>query len=207
LLAEGGGVEAGIEDADPLGFAFCEVEVALPDGAEEFERFAFHAIEGACAASFYALQSGFGIEVKQEGAVGAHRSRRKLINGCDFRWIEGAGHPLIYGGGIKVTITEDNFPGIEGGLNDLARKLGTAGSKEEQFCLRTHRLSVGIMLDEVPEGFAEGGAAGFAGQEDFPSARFEVCGKGLDLGGFPATFAAFKTDEITVHVEVFTRIG
>ena len=179
---KGFGVEAGVEDVNPVVFALGEVEVASPDGSEEFKGFAFHAVEGTLAAGLHALESDLGVEVEQEGAMRADRSGGELIDAGDLSGLEGAGDALINGGGIEVAVAEDDFTRLEGGLDYFAGKLGAAGGKEEEFRLRAHRLPGLVVLDEIAQGFAEGGAAGFAGQQDLMAAGLQVVRKGLDLG-------------------------
>ena len=179
---KGFGVEAGVEDVNPVGFALGEVEVALPDGSKEFKGFAFHAVEGTLAAGLHALESDCRIKVEQEGAMRADHSGGELIDAGDFRGLEGTGNALINGGGIEVAVTKDDFTGLEGGLDYFAGQLGAAGGKEEEFRLRAHRLPGLVVLDEVTQGFAEGSAAGFTGQQDLMAAGLQVVRKGLDLG-------------------------
>ena len=167
---------------NPVGFALGEVEVALSDGSEEFKGFAFHAVKGTLAAGLHALESDFGVEVEQEGAMRADRSGGELIDAGDFSGLEGTGDALINGGGIEVAVAKNDFTRLESGLDYFAGKLGAAGGKEEEFRLRAHCLPGLVVLDEIAQGFAEGGAAGFAGQQDLMAAGLQVVRKGLDLG-------------------------
>jgi hypothetical protein len=176
------GIEGSVEDPNAVGFALREVEVALAYGAEKFQGFAFHAVEGSGTAGFDALEAGFRVKVKEQGAVGPNVTGRDLVDSGDVGGIKGAGHALINGGGIEVTVAKDDFTLGEGGLDDFAGELGAAGGKEEEFGLRAHILTGGVVLDEGAEGFTEGSSAGFAGLQYLMAISFEVFGKGADLG-------------------------
>ena len=97
---------------------------------------------------------------------------------------------------MKAIGNDPLSPG-QGRKNDLAHEFSSAGCKEKKFRFRPHRLAGGIVLEQLANGFPEGGSSGFA---DFVNSEFCAAkpGKsGGDLCAFAAPFASLKGEEPT----------
>jgi hypothetical protein len=119
----------------------------------------------------------------------------EMIDEINFCHGESAGIALEDGGGVVKAVGNDPFSSGEGGMNELANEFGAARGKKEEFGFGSHRLSDGIVFEEVADGFAHGCAAGFT---DFVNGKF--CGakpgesRG-DLSAFAAPLATFEGEE------------
>jgi hypothetical protein len=59
-------------------------------------------------------------------------------------------------------IGNDPISSSKGGMDELSDELGSAGGKEKEFRFGLHRMSGGIVLQELADGFPEGGSSRFA---------------------------------------------
>ena len=140
-----------------------------------------------------------GVEIEQEGEIGAGFADGEFIDEIHGGEIEAPGDALVDGGGIEEAIRDDPGAGGEGGLDDLADQLRAAGGEEEQLGLRDHAAAFLGELEQVADGLAEGRAAGLAGEEDGVAGLLQPGGEAADLRGFTAAFRAFEGDEDAVR--------
>lgn len=110
-----------------------------------------------------------------------------------------AADALIDGGGVEEAVADDDAALREGGADDFFCELGAAGAEEEDFGGGADAHFGAGEFEDVADGFTQGGAAGFAGDEVGDAVLFEAFDEVVDLGGFARAFAAFEGDEFWGH--------
>ena len=180
---------------EAIGLGCGELKVACADGLEEFNGFLLHPVELAIAALMDTSKPDLGWEVDQDGEVGQGRADGKLVDGFDLVSVDGAGDALVDSGRIEEAVAEYDLPRSQGGLDQLADVLGTAGGEEEELCFGRHAVPRVVVLQQVADRLAEGRASGLAGLHDGVARCHETLFQRSDLGRFTATFAAFECDE------------
>jgi hypothetical protein len=189
----------GVDQFDPFGFPLSEG--AIPFGnflikaeVEIFEPILLSNGPGSAEGT----GAGLGrIEIQNKGQIGFAVSNGKAVDEAYFFHGEATGIPLENGGGVVKAVGNDPLSSGHGRKNGLAYEFGPAGGKEKEFGFRLHRLASGIVLEQLANGFPEGGSSGFA---DFVNSEFCAAkpGKsGGDLCAFAAPFASLKGEEPT----------
>ena len=121
----------------------------------------------------------------------------KAVDEADFFHREAPGISLENGGRVVKAVCNDPFSSGQGRKDGLAYEFGSAGGKEKEFRFGLHRMSGGIVLQELADGFPEGGSSGFA---DFVHSEFCATKPSKsrgDLRAFATTFASLKGEEST----------
>ncbi len=110
------------------------------------------------------------------------------VDGGDALFWEAAGDALVDGGGVEEAVEEDDGAGGEQGLDFFADELGAGGGEEEEFGFGGHAGPFRGVLQEVADGFANGGASGFPHEFGRVAVLFEAGAEEADLRGFATAF-------------------
>jgi len=194
FLGEGVGRPGGVDEHDTGGVFQGELEVAGADGVEEFLGLAFDAVERAFP-GVDALQRGFAVEVEQEGHIGQATADGEGVDAGGLVGRDAAGDALVNRGGIEKAVADHDAAGFERGQDFFADELGAAGGEEEEFGLGDEVFALGCVLEEVADGFAGGRSPGLADEEGVAAGGAQGGGEQGNLGGFPAAFGTFESDE------------
>ncbi len=103
---------------------------------------------------------------------------------------------LICEGAGDEAIADDDFAGIERGLEHLFHHLGAGGHVEEHFATHGH-LGVGRVEEDgsAEDLFADAGGARVADEEDGAAEAGEFLLEQTGLGGFAGAFGAIEDEE------------
>jgi hypothetical protein len=131
---------AGLDDSEAGGVGLGQDQVSGADGGVEVGGHLLHAVGGAdgAGATEEAAVGFLGSYVEEEGEGGAEGAYGEIVDegyGCA---VETAGDALVNGGGIHEAVGDYPTAGVQGGLDDAADQLGTAGGEEEEFGLGGH---------------------------------------------------------------------
>jgi hypothetical protein len=166
--------EVAFDEDDAGGFAGGDLTVLFPDAAVEGVLFSFKAafvetvLRGdALVAPAGAGQAGFETGEQQEGEVGLEVGAEEAVQLEDGRGAELTASALVGLGGVGEAVAEDDFAGVEGGLDHFGDGLGAVGEHEGHF---SHGGEAGgaRIEHEGADAVAEGRAAGLAGDDYIP---------------------------------------
>ena len=135
-----------------------------------------------------ATAGGIGVHVEEEGEVREGAADGEGVDGGDALFGETAGDALVDGGGVEEAVEEHDGAGGEQGLDFFADELGAGGGEEEEFGLGGHAGPFGGVLEEVADGFANGGASWFTHELGQVAVLFEAGAEEADLRGFATAF-------------------
>src|SRR5207247_2037245 len=99
----------------------------------------------------------------------------------------------------EKTITNHPFAALQGRPDFFAHQLTAARGKKKQFGFRSHGVIFFGMLEQMPNGLANCGAAGLTNNSRYDPALFQSCGEPFHLRRFSAAFGAFERDQRHGH--------
>ena len=195
-------VEVAFDEDDAVGFAGGDFAVLFPDAAVEGVLLLLEAVFVVAGLGFVAGVAAAGAgeaRLRSEG-----RSRR-VRSGCRLPQTrrcrsstscgaEFAAAALVGLGGVGEAVAEDDFAGVEGGLNDFGDGLGAVGEHEGHLGHGSEGGGAGVEQDRA-DAVAGGGSAGLAGDDGAGGRASQARRQTLDLGGFAGTVQAFESDE------------
>ena len=189
----------GVDQFDPFGFPLGEGAIPFGNFLVKAEVEIFEAIllaNGPRSAEGSGASLGW-IEIEDKGQIRFALGDGKAVDEADFFHREAAGISLKNGGGVVKAIGNDPLSPGQGRKDGLAYEFGPAGGKEQKFGFGLHRMSGGIVLEQLANGFPEGGSSGFADFVNSECSATKPGKSGGDLCAFAAPFASLKGEEPT----------
>jgi len=163
--------EVALNQDDAVGLAAGDLVILFPYAAVKGVLLGFKAgfvgavlVGGAVVAAAGAVKGGFKGGQQQEGQVGLEVAADEAVESEHRIRAELAAAALVGFGGVGEAVAEDDFAGVEGGLNDFGDGLGAVGEHKSHFGHGIEGGGAGIE-DQGADAVAGFSAAGLACQD------------------------------------------